>query len=124
MGNVAPEAAKPVPDTDAALTVTAEPPVADRTTVCVAGMLATTSPKSMLVVLTLRVDVPRFSCMATLCVAPPALAVTVAVSAEFTGEMLAVKPALDAPAGTMIEAGTLTSELLLNSATANPPLAA
>ena len=119
-----PEAAKPVPDTDAALTVTAELPVADRTTVCVAGMLATTSPKSMLVVLALRVDVPRFSCMATLWVAPPALAVTVAVSAEFTGEMLAVKPALDAPAGTMIEAGTLTSELLLNSVTANPPLAA
>jgi hypothetical protein len=121
---VVPEAAKPVPETEAALTVTAEPPVAERITVCVAGMFATTSPKSTLVVLTLSVDVPGFSCSVTVCAAPPALAVSVAVSDELTGEMLAVKLALLALAPTVTEAGTLTSALLLNRATANPPLAA
>ncbi len=119
-----PEAAKPVPDTDAALTVTAEPPVADNTTFAVAGMFATTSPKSTLVVLTLSEDDPELSCSVTLSPAPPALAVRIAVSAELTGEILAVKLALLAPAGTVTEPGTFTSELLLERPTANPPLAA
>lgn len=119
-----PEAAKPVPDTDAALTVTAEPPVADNTTVCVAGMFVTTSPKSTLVVLTLSEDDPELSCSVTLCPVPPALAVRIAVSAELAGEILAVKFVLLAPAGTVTEPGTFTSELLLERLTADPPLAA
>jgi hypothetical protein len=78
----------------------------------------------MLVVLTLSVDVPEFSCRVTACAAPPALAVSVAVWAEFTGEIFAMKLALLAAAATVICVGTLTRELLLASAIVNPPLAA
>lgn len=58
------------------------------------------------------------------CETPPALAIRVAVCAEFTGDTFAVKIALLAPAATVTEAGTLTSELLLDSPIVNPPLAA
>jgi hypothetical protein len=54
----------------------------------------------------------------------PTLAVSVADSAEFTGEIFAVKLALVAPAATVTEPGTVTNELLLARLTANPPLAA
>lgn len=123
-GKVAPDAAYPVPDTDAALTVTAEPPVEDRTTVSVAGILVTTSPKSTLDVLKLRMgdEVLRFS--VKICEMPPTLAVRIAVSAELTGDTLAVKLALVAPAATVTAPGTVTNELLLARLTANPPLAA
>jgi hypothetical protein len=67
---------------------------------------------------------PELSCSASVCAELPALAVSVAVSAEFAGETLAIKFALDAPAVTVTEPGTVTSELLLVNATANPPLAA
>ncbi len=121
---MAPEAANPVPDTDAALTVTAEVPVEDRTTVSVAGMFVTTSPKSMLVVLKLSKADAELSCSVKLWAPPPALAVNVAASAEFTGDTLAIKLALIAPAATVIELGTFTNELLLERVTTYPPLAA
>lgn len=123
-GNVAPEAANPVPDTDAALTVTGELPVEDRTTVSVAGIFVTTSPKSMLSALKLRMPDAALRFRVKTSEIPPALAVSVAVSAEFTGDTLAVKLALLAPAATVTEAGTLTSELLLDRPIVNPPLAA
>lgn len=87
-------------------------------------MFVTTSPKSMLVALTSSEDDPELSCSVTLAPAPPALAVSIAVSAELAGEILAVKLALLAPAATITETGTFTSELLLERLTANPPLAA
>ncbi len=75
--------------------------------------------------LRLRVgDDPELSCSVKDCVVPPALAVSVADSAELTGETLAMKFALVAPAATVTDPGTVTSELLLESATANPPLGA
>jgi hypothetical protein len=104
--------------------VTAEPPVDERTTVSVAGISATTSPKFTLVVLRLNRAEPEFSCSARVCAELPALAVSVAVSAEFAGETLAIKFALVAPAATVTEPGTVTSELLLESATTKPPVAA
>lgn len=121
---MAPLAANPVPDTDAALTVTAEFPVEDRTTFVVAGISVTTSPKSTLVVLKLRMgdEVMRLSEKTS--EAPLTLAESVADSAEFTGEIFAVKLALVAPAATVTEPGTVTNELLLARTTANPPLAA
>lgn len=87
-------------------------------------MLVTASPKSTLVVLTFSVAAPAFSCRLMACDVPPALAVSVAVSAELAGEILAVKFALLAPAGTVTEPGTLTNELLLARLIENPPVAA
>jgi len=123
-GKVAPVAANPVPDTDAALTVTAEFPVEDRTTFAVAGISVTTSPKSTLVVLKLRMGDEVMRLSEKFSETPPTLAESVADSAEFTGEIFAVKLALVAPAATVTELGTVTNELLLARPTVNPPLAA
>ena len=51
----------------------------------------------------------------------PCVAVRVAVSAALTADDVAVKFAVDEPAGTVAEAGTLRAELLLESFTTNPP---
>jgi hypothetical protein len=55
---------------------------------------------------------------------PPALAVRIAVWAAVTAPTEAVKDTLEAPAGTVIVAGTLTLVLLLESATLVPPAGA
>lgn len=123
-GRVAPEAVNPVPDIDAALTVTAEPPVEVRTTVCVAGIFVTTSPKSMLEALKLKIGDEVLRSSVKLSEEPPALAVRIAVSAEATGETFTVKVALLAPAAAVTETGTVASELLLVRLMRNPPLAA
>jgi hypothetical protein len=68
--------------------------------------------------------VGAFNCKAKVSSTPLALAVSVAVCAELTGEMEAVKPAVVDPAATVIEAGTATAELSLARSTAKPPLAA
>jgi hypothetical protein len=52
-GKVAPEKEKPVPAMATELTVTGAPPVEVRVTDCVAGVFRVTSPKAMLVELTL-----------------------------------------------------------------------
>jgi len=54
----------------------------------------------------------------------PCVAVKVTDCAVLTALTLAVKVALAAAAGTVIEAGTLTAELLLASATLKPPAGA
>jgi hypothetical protein len=78
----------------------------------------------MLPVLRFSVGNVLLSCSVNVSAAPPALAVSVADSAELTGEVFAVKLALVAPAPTVTEPGTVTNELLLATLTANPPLAA
>jgi hypothetical protein len=123
-GNVAPEAAKPSPERDDALTVTGAFPVEDRLSVCDAVPFTRTSPKSILVVLRLNVGAATTSCKAKVCDPLIALAVNVADSAEVTGETLAVKLALVAPAATVTVAGTRTNALLLARFTVNPPLGA
>jgi len=55
---------------------------------------------------------------------PPALAVSVTVSAELTALAVAVKLALLAPDCTVTDEGTLTADLLLARLTVKPPLAA
>ena len=123
-GKLAPEAAKPVPDIADALTVTAVVPVEDSVSVCVVAAFNAASPKSTLVELRLNVDTAGLSCRAKVFATLPALAVSIADSAELAGETDAVKLALDAPAGTVIVAGTVTNELPLARFTVNPPLAA
>lgn len=124
IGNVAPLAAKPVPVIDSELIVRAEFPVEERVSVCVAAVFTLTLPNEMPGELTLSLAAEATSCSANVAAAPPVLAVSVAASVEFTGDTFAVKFALLAPAATVTEAGTLTSELLLDSPIANPPLAA
>jgi hypothetical protein len=113
----------PAPDRVEVLIVTAEFPVDDRVSVCVACALTPTFPKATLVVLKLKVG-PAVSCRAKRCETPPALAVSVACCVELTGDTVALKPALVAPAATFTADGTLTSALLLPRFTVNPPLAA
>ena len=55
---------------------------------------------------------------------PPAVAVRTAVWAVETATAVAVKPMLDAAAGTVTVAGTLTLVFALERATGNPPAAA
>lgn len=123
MGKVPPERLNPVPDIAAADTVTAELPVEESVSVCVAGLPTATFPKSTLLALSVSVGPATFSWRVKLSVTPPALAVNTADCSEFTGEADAVKIALLAPAGTVTVPGTLTNELLLARFTAKPPLA-
>ncbi len=103
--------------------VTAMLPVDDKVSVCVACVFTPTFPKATLLVLKLNVG-PTVSCRAKCSDTPPALAVSVACCVEVTGDTVAVKLALIAPAATVTLEGTLTSELLLTRLTVNPPLAA
>jgi hypothetical protein len=123
-GKVTPEAAKPAPDNDDALTVTGWDPVEDRVSVCEAGRLTATSPKFTLDVLKFSVGAEEVSCRVNVVVTPPALAVSVADTAVFDGETDAVKVAPVAPAATLTVGGTTTNELLLARFTVNPPAAA
>jgi hypothetical protein len=78
-GKVAPETVNPVPAMAAALTVTAEPPVDERVTVCVVGVFTFTAPKPMLAALTLSVGTDAPSCSANVFATLLALAVSVTV---------------------------------------------
>jgi hypothetical protein len=64
------------------------------------------------------------NCNANVSEMPPALAVSVAVCVELTAVLVAVNPALEALAGTVMEAGTATAASLLERLTRNPPLGA
>jgi hypothetical protein len=79
MGNVTPEALKPVPLTAAALTVTGAVPVDDRITDCVAGVFRFTFPNATLAALMLNVGTPGPSCSEKVFAVLPALAVKVAL---------------------------------------------
>jgi hypothetical protein len=123
-GNVAPEAEKPVPVTAAEFTVTAAPPVDDRVTVCVVGVLSAVLPNETLVALMLRTGAAVFNWSAKLIDTVPVVAVSDAVCAVLTDDTVALNPALVAEAGTVTEAGTETALLLLARPTATPPVGA
>jgi hypothetical protein len=72
----------------------------------------------------LGVGVGALSCRSKVFVAPPAVALSVAVELELTADTVAVKPALVAPEATVTEAGTVTEVLVLDSVTAWPPVGA
>lgn len=120
-GKVIPDRLKPEPVTVAEFTVTADVPVEVRVIDCVAVVLRVTSPKLMLPVLRVSVGTAAFNCRAKVFVAPPALAVRVAVWVVVTAVMLAEKPMLVAPAATTTDAGMTTAVLLLESVTVDPP---
>jgi len=81
-------------------------------------------PKATLVALTLSVGAAALSCRAKDALAPPALAVNVAVWAVLTDATVAWKLALEAPADTVTVAGTTTALSLLARLTVNPPVVA
>lgn len=124
IGNVAPEAANPVPDSVAAFTVTAEVPVDDKVTACVAEALTSTLPKSTLLALTVRIAVTAFNCSEKLSASEPTFAVKIAVCDVDTAATVAVKLVLVAPAATATVAGTTTALLLLLRSTVTPPVPA
>lgn len=88
------------------------------------GVFTFTLPKGRLELLIFNVGNDAPNCTANVLATPPALAVSVTACAVLTDEMVAVKLALVAPAGTVTDAGTVTAELLLARPTAIPPPAA
>lgn len=127
-GNVIPESVNPVPVMLTPLTITAAVPVDFRVTDCVEGTPTATLPKATLLALKVSVGLPvppatcGLSLRAKVLFTPSALEVTVAVSAVVTAATVAVKPTVEALAGTVTEAGTVTAPLLLDKSTATPPL--
>ena len=124
IGKVAPEVEKPAPVRVAELMVTAAVPVEVSVMVCEVEVFTGTLPKLRLVVLTVNVATAAFNCRPTVCVAAPADAERVAVSAVDTAAAVAEELALVAPAATVTVAGTVTAVLLLERLTLNPPAAA
>jgi hypothetical protein len=123
-GKVAPEKVNPLPAELAELMVSAAVPVDVSVTVCVAAVLTFTLPKVRLELLTVMVDTDELSASEKVLEVLPADAVSVTVWAVLTEDTVAVKPAVDAPAATVTEVGTVTAVLLLARLTANPPDAA
>jgi hypothetical protein len=108
----------------AEFTVTAAVPVDVNVIDCVAAVPTFTLPKLKVEALIVSVGVLVLKIRLKVADAPPALAVSVTDCAELTDETLAVKPALEAAAGTVTEAGTVTALLLLAKPTAKPPVVA
>jgi hypothetical protein len=115
---------KPAPVSDAALTVTGTVPVDERINEFVTAEFTGTMPKARLLALIPKTGIAAPSSRANVCATPPTLAVNVAACIVVTGETLAVKSTLLAPAGTVTEAGIATALSLLARATSRPPLAA
>jgi hypothetical protein len=84
---------------------------------CVVAIFKSSIPKFTLAVLRLSAAFTAFSCTAYVLETPPAVAVSVAVCAVFTAVAVAVKGALEDPAATVTEAGTVTALLLLDRLT-------
>jgi hypothetical protein len=124
VGNASPEMLNPVPVTDPELMVSGAVPVDVIRTDCVDVVFTVTFPKATLVEAIVHAPEIAFSCNDVALLTPAAVAVIVAVCAVLTAEAVAVNAALVALAGTVTEAGTVSAELLLASATANPPLGA
>ena len=78
----------------------------------------------MLVGLALNASVEPASCSVNVWVTPFAVAVSITVCAVVTAVTVAEKLALEAPAATVTEAGTVTALLLLARPMVKPPLAA
>lgn len=116
---------KPAPDSKGLLTVTGAVPLEVRMTDCgAAAAFICTLPKARFVALTVSAGTAAFNCRANVFKAPLALAVNVTASELPTDEIVAGKPALVAPAGTVTRAGTATAALLLARLTSKPPLGA
>jgi len=118
------DSTKPFPDTDAAVTLTASVPVDVRVRDSVAAEPTVTFPNDSLGELILRPGVSGFNWRRNVSAIPFKLADSVAVWSELTAATVVEKLALVAPAPTVTADGTLTAALLLDNATASPPLGA
>jgi hypothetical protein len=100
--------------------VTLADPVELNFNVCEAGLFSDVLPNAMLVALIASAAVPGFNCNDSFWEIPPPVAVKVTDREVATALTLAVNVALAAEAGTVIELGTLTAELLLARVTLKP----
>jgi hypothetical protein len=112
-GVLIPDTENPAPLTATPLIVSTVVPDDVTVTDCVVAAFSSSVPNATLVVLRLRPATAAFSCNAKEPVTPPAVAVSVAVCAVLTDAAVAVNPALEAPAATVTDAGTVTALLLL-----------
>ena len=124
VGKVAPDMAKPLPVSVAALIVTGAVPVDDKVTDCAAAWFTTTLPNARLVTLTLSLGTAAFNCRAKFSDTLAALAFNVAACVVPSDDTIAVNPVLVAFAGTVTVAGTVTAALLLDRLTLRPLLGA
>lgn len=124
VGRVAPDTEYPAPCTDTDETFKGQLPTDESVIVFSASLFTATSPKARLVALTLIVETIAFRLSANVFEVPAEVAVNVAVCAVPEAATEAVNAAVAAPAGTTTEEGTLTSVLLLERFTVNPPLGA
>ena len=88
------------------------------------GVFRFTFPKLRFVSLSDQPAFAAFNSSEVVSLTPSAVAVIVAVVAVLTADAVTVNGALVAPEGTVTDAGTVTTELLLASTTANPLLGA
>jgi hypothetical protein len=123
-GKLPPETEKPVPEIESELIVTATVPLEVIVTDFVTAVPTDTLPNDNDVADRLNAGVAAFSCNAKLCDELLPFAVRVAVCAVLTEATFAVKPTVDAPAGTNTLAGTVTELLLLARETLRPPVGA
>jgi len=123
-GRLMPESAKPVPVTEMLLRARDAVPVEVSVTVLVVGVLRAEVPKAALELLRVRAGVVAFRVRAQAFEMLPAEAVKVAVCAAETAAAVAVKVALDAPAGMVTEAGKATALVLLARVTVVAAVAA
>ncbi len=101
--------------------MTATVPLEVTVTGFVTAVPTETLPNDRELALRLNAGTAAFSCIATLCDDPFALAKIVAVCDVLTEFTVAVNDAEDAPDATITLAGTVTALLLLPSATLKPP---
>lgn len=125
-----PDSVNPVPDRLAPVTETAPVPVEDNVIDCVEGTPTATFPNVTLLAFTASVGVPPLpatwglNLMAKVSLTPAAVEVSIAVSAALTVAIVAVNATVDAFAGTVTRAGTVTAVLLLDRVTETPLLGA
>lgn len=123
-GRAAPETVKPAPVTVAESMVTAAAPVEVKVTDCAACAPTEILPKLTLAALMVSPGLATLTSRAKFAEMPPAVAVSVTACGPLTADTVAEKLALVAPAATVTDDGTLTSELLLARFTRKPPLGA
>jgi len=113
IGALTPDTENPCPAAVAPLRINCAVPDEVTITVLLIGVFSKSVPNATLVALKLSPGATAFSTSGYVVEAPPAVAVSVAVCVVLTADAVALNPALDAPTGTVTDAGTVTAPLLL-----------
>ncbi len=113
IGALIPDTENPVPVTVAPLRMSWAVPVDVNVTVCVVGVFRSSVPNAKFVVLKLSPGTAAFNCSPNAWKTPPAVAVSVTVCGLVTADADAVNAALNDPAATVTDAGSVTALLLL-----------